>query len=174
MSAADLTRRDLAAALAASGLTLGAADDARARPADEREVFRGLLALERRSVAIYERLARSDLGGRAGAAAKLFAGQERRHVEALSLALRTMGAFPPPEPPQAQGPGGQRRELIRFAVELEMECIRAYYEAHVTLQTPARLATAAGVIANDAQHLAVLRQLLDREPSPVAFVTGRR
>lgn len=173
MSAAALTRRELAAGLAASALPFAYPAEAGARPMGDREVLVGLLALEQNSVLVYEQLVRSgELSGSAAAAARLFGGQERRHVDALTKALRTMGATSVPRPPGPQDPRGGSRELIRLAAEHEMECIRAYYEAHAKLRSPALLATAAGVMANEAQHLAVLRQLLGRDPSPVAFVTG--
>ena len=169
MRAAALTRRDL---LAASALPLVGAAEARARPVGDRDVLLGLLALEERSVLVYEQLARSGkVSEPARAAAKLFLGQERRHVDALTQALRGMGATPPRGPAGDQQPRGDSGELIRLAVRHERKCIRAYYQAHGTLRSPALLATAAGVMANQAQHLAVLRQLLGRDPSPVAFVT---
>ena len=173
MSAPALTRRDLAAALAASALASAGAAEARARPMGDREVLLGLLALEQRSVVVYEQIARSGkLSGSAAAAAALFGDQERRHVDALTQALRGMGATSLPKPPSPQDARGDAGELIRLAAGHEMKCIRAYYEAHAKLRSPALLATAAGVMANEAQHLAVLRQLLGRDPSPVAFVTG--
>jgi len=173
LSAPAPTRRELAAALAASALPFAGAADARARPMGDREVLLGLLALEQRSVVVYEQLLRSGkLSGSAAAAARLFGGQERRHVDALTQALLNMGATSVPKPPGRQDPRGGASELIRLAAEHEMECIHAYYEAHAKLRSPALLATAAGVMANEAQHLAVLRQLLGRDPTPVAFVTG--
>ncbi len=63
--------------------------------------------------------------------------------------------------------------MIRAALEHELQCIRAYQSAQADLKAPALLGSAAGVMANEAQHLAVLRQLLDEQPVPVAFVTGR-
>ena len=174
MSTPALTRRALAAALAAGAVPLAAADEARARPMGDREVVLGLLALEQRSVLVYDQLVRSGkLSGSAAAAAELFRGQERRHVDALTQALKGMGATSLPKAPSPQDARGDVGELIRLAAEHEMESIRAYYEAHAKLRSPALLATAASVMANEAQHLAVLRQLLGRDPSPVAFVTGR-
>ena len=64
--------------------------------------------------------------------------------------------------------------MIRAAIEHEQRCIRAYHSAQAELKAPALLATAAGVMANEAQHLAFLRDLLGQDASPVAFVTGRR
>ncbi|MDQ3586923.1 MAG: ferritin-like domain-containing protein [Actinomycetota bacterium] len=157
-----------------SALPFAGPAEARARPTGDRDVVLGLLALERRSVLVYEQLVRSGkLSGSAAAAAKLFLRQERRHVDALTQALRSTEATSLGVPPRPQEPRGDSGELIRLAVEHEEECIRAYYEAHAKLRSRTLLGTAAGVMANEAQHLAVLRQLLGRDPSPVAFVTGR-
>lgn len=159
--------------MAASALPFAAPAEARARPLGDRDVVLGLLALERRSVLVYEQLVHSGkLRGSAAAAANLFLRQERRHVDALAHALRGTGATSVPVPPGPPEPAGDAAELIRLALEHEGQCIRAYYEAHAKLRSRTLLGTAAGVMANEAQHLAVLRQLLGRDPSPVAFVTG--
>lgn len=133
-----------------------------------------LLLLELRSVQIYERLARAgQLRGRAGRAADVFLAHERRHVDALKQALVTMKAPVPRTAPDREEPRGSARELIRIALDHEVLCIRAYQSALAELKAPVVLGTAAGVMANEAQHLAVLRQLLGEQPVPVAFVTGR-
>ncbi|MDQ3720094.1 MAG: ferritin-like domain-containing protein [Actinomycetota bacterium] len=174
MSPPGPTRRELVATLAASAVPVASTAQARAQPVGDQEVVLGLLALEQRSVLVYEQLVQgAKPSGPTVAAAKLFRRQERRHVEALTEALRGMGATSLPKAPSPQEPRGDSVDLIRLAAEHEVKCIRAYYEATAKLRSPALLATAAGVMANEAQHLAVLRQLLGGDPSPVAFVTGR-
>jgi rubrerythrin len=140
----------------------------------ERDVVERLLRIEQRSVQIYEELARSGgLRGRAAEAADLFLAHERRHVDALKQALAAMKAPVPGVAPGRAGVGGTAREMIRTALDHELTCIRAYQSAQGSLKAPALLGSAAGVMANEAQHLAVLRQLLGEQPAPVAFVTGR-
>jgi hypothetical protein len=51
--------------------------------------------------------------------------------------------------------------------------LAAYYEAHAKLKDPGLLSAAASIMANEAQHLVVLRQALKKNPSPSALVTGR-
>ena len=123
---------------------------------------------------IYEEITRSGrLRGRAAEAATLFLAHERRHVDALEQALVAMKAPVPRPAPGRADLGGTPRSMIRTALDHELQCIRAYQSAQADLKAPALLGTAGGVIANEAQHLAVLRQLLGQQPVPVAFVTGR-
>jgi rubrerythrin len=138
----------------------------------DRRVVERLLRVERGAVRLYEVLV-PELDGEAAAAARHFLVQERRHVNALEQALRTMqvpvtDAIAPIPEPAGNGP-----ELIRAAVEHELTCIRAYLSAQSTLKAPALLGGAAGTMANEAQHLAYLRGLLGEDPAPAAFVTGR-
>ena len=135
---------------------------------NDRRVVERLLRLERSSVWLYDVLAR-ELRGEAGAAARHFLAQERRHVDALEQALRGMGVPVPGALARVDNSG----DLIRAAVEHEHTCIRAYHSAQATLKAPALLGSAAGAMANEAQHLAYLRGLLGEDPVPDAFVTGR-
>ncbi len=140
----------------------------------DRDVVERLLRIEQRSVQIYEGITRSGgLRGRAAEAADVFLAHERRHVDALEQALAAMKAPVPRPPSETADVGGTPRQMIRTALGHEVMCIRAYQSAQVNLKAPALLGTAAGVMANEAQHLAVLRQLLGEQPVPVAFVTGR-
>jgi len=140
----------------------------------DRDVVERLLRVELRAVEIYEEITGSGkLRGRAAEAADLFLVHERRHVAALKEALAAMKAPVPRPPAPRPGGDGTAREMIRAALDHELHCIRAYRSAQATLKAPALLGSAAGVMANEAQHLAVLRQLLGEQPVPVAFVTGR-
>lgn len=138
----------------------------------DRRVVEGLLRLERDAVALYQGLTR-QLTGRPAAAARHFLDQERRHADSLEQALASMKAPVPGAAPNRPALRGGQRALIRTAIEHELTCIRTYDQALASLKAPALLATASGVMANEAQHLAVLRQLLDEDPAPVAFVKGR-
>jgi hypothetical protein len=138
----------------------------------DRQTIERLLRVERGSVRLYEVIL-PELRGEARAAARHFLGQERRHVDALVLALRGMkvpvsdAVAPIPEP------AGGARELIQVAIEHEQTCIRAYLSAQSSLKAPALLGGAAGAMATEAQQLAYLRGLLGDQPVPVAFVAGR-
>ncbi len=64
-------------------------------------------------------------------------------------------------------------DVARFAIELETAAVAAYYDAHATLIDAQLLQTAASIMANEAQHLVVLRQAIDEPPVPYAFETGK-
>lgn len=166
------------ALLAAGGLSatraLGAA------PGSERAVLASALRLEQEAVLAYDSAVRAGELGRLTDSAELFAEHERRHAEALSLALRQLGAEPPSAPRRveevrglAQALRGGAKRTARFLIGLEERSLRTYYRAQGTLRSPAPLATSAGIMANEAQHLALLRRSVGQNPSPVAFVTGR-
>ncbi len=61
-----------------------------------------------------------------------------------------------------------------FAVELETAAVGAYYDAHQRLEDAKLLQAGASIMANEGQHLVVLRQLLGRSPVPNAFETGKK
>jgi plasmid stability protein len=138
----------------------------------DRRVIERLLRVERGAVRLYEVIV-PEVRGEAAAAARHFLAQERRHVDALEQALRTMEVPVPDAVAPVPEPAGGPRDLIRVAAEHERTCISAYLSAQSQLKAPALLGGAAGTMANEAQHLAYLRGLLDDQPVPVAFVTGR-
>jgi rubrerythrin len=111
--------------------------------------------------------------------AKLFAAQEQEHADGLTAALEALGGSAPPKPtgPEdveglAEAAAKGQAAIARFAVELETTAVAAYYDAHGKLKDPKLLSTGASIMANEAQHLVVLRQALGANPSPDAFVTG--
>lgn len=118
------------------------------------------------------------------ALAALFADHEQEHADALARALRELGGTPP-DPPRtyddvdrALRPFGiatrlaslrDQRRLLAFALELETAAVAAYLDAHARLRRPKLLRTVAPIMANDGQHLAVLRGALGRDAVPRAF-----
>jgi Ferritin-like domain len=112
--------------------------------------------------------------------ARRFRGHEQAHADALVTALTDMGGSPPPMPTVkdidgvAKGIGDvkSQADVARFAIELEMAAVAAYYDAHSKLIDAKLLQTGASIMANEAQHLVVLRQAVKRDPVPHAFETG--
>jgi rubrerythrin len=111
--------------------------------------------------------------------AKLFRDQEQEHADGLTQALEGLGgAAPrPPAPQEVEELGAvqSQEEFLRFAVELENMAVVAYIDAHRRLQSPDLLKTGAQIIANEGQHLVVLRQALGASPAesvPSAFEAG--
>jgi rubrerythrin len=109
-----------------------------------------------------------------------FRGHEQAHADALVTALTDLGASPPPKPTVkdidgvVKGIGDVRSQgdVARLAIELEMAAVAAYYDAHSKLVDAKLLQTGASIMADEAQHLVVLRQAVKRDPVPHAFETG--
>ena len=114
--------------------------------------------------------------------ARRFRDHEQEHADALSTALMDLGGTPPEKPTvkdidavvkgirdvKSQG------DIVDFAIELEMAAVAAYYDAHRKLVDAKLLQTGASIMANEAQHLVVLRQAVKRPPVPNAFETGKQ
>ena len=105
--------------------------------------------------------------------------QEQEHADALSEALEDIGGTPPRPPgaSEVEGLGSlrSREALLRFAIELEEMAVGAYLDAHTRLQSPALLRTVTQIMANEGQHLVVLRQALGAslaDSVPSAFEAG--
>jgi rubrerythrin len=150
-----------------------------AQARDDARVLEAAVGLEQQAAFAYTAAADGGELGRFEPVARLFAEQEQEHADALTRALRDRGGAPPPNPTAAgEVPGlaavtrGSARDLTRFAVEFEAMAIAAYHDAQARLRAPELLAMAASIMANEAQHLVVLRQALGEDPSPRAFVTG--
>jgi rubrerythrin len=114
--------------------------------------------------------------------ARRFRGHEQQHADALVTALVDLGGSPP-APPTVKDIDGvvkgiedvrSQADVASFAIELEMAAVAAYYDAHSKLVDAKLLQTGASIMANEAQHLVVLRQAVKRDPVPHAFETGAR
>jgi rubrerythrin len=112
-----------------------------------------------------------------------FRDHEQAHVTVLTKALADLGGTTPPPPATAKdvdavvkGLGDVRSQgdVARFAIELELAAIAAYYDAHRKLLDGKLLQTGASIMANEAQHLVVLRQAVKQDPVPNAFETGEK
>jgi rubrerythrin len=145
-------------------------------------ILESAIGLEQIAVFAYQAAIDSDLleDGVVGVA-ELFRDQEQEHADGLITALESMGGTAP-EPPtsvedvDAAVPGlgdvESQEDVIRFAIELETAAVAAYYDAHQKLEDAALLQTGASIMANEGQHLVVLRQAVGENPSPAAFATG--
>lgn len=120
------------------------------------ELVTGLLAIERRLVALYDaglerRLLDPDT-------ARLLRDQEREHARGLEKALMGMGARVPKSvltAPDLTRPG----DFLAAALQQEDQAVAAYVDALAALQNP-RLAQPLGAIAaSEGQHQVILRLL---------------
>jgi rubrerythrin len=178
----DAMRRGIAAGgalLAATSipLLLGVRNAFAQEEDDDAAILEAAIRLEQTAVVAYDTAAGSGLLDAATTrVAELFRDQEQEHADALTTALDQLGgsAPRPPAPDAIEGLGDLRSqaEVANFAIELETMAVAAYYDAHQKLQTAELLQTGASIMANEGQHLVVLRQAVGKDPVPNAFETG--
>jgi hypothetical protein len=70
------------------------------------------------------------------------------------------------------GQPGSRRALLELLHGLERAELAGYVEAIPQLTPGVMRQTTASILADDAQHVTVLRAALGLVPTPAAFVTG--
>jgi rubrerythrin len=171
------------ALVASAAPLLLAVRDAFAAATGDEEILLGAVRLEQGLVVAYRTLAASNaLDARAAALARHFGDQEQEHLDAVSKQLQSLGGVVPSEPaPDVVKAGREalsavhgQAALLAFAGALETNAIAAYYEAQQALRRDEFLQTTAAIMANEGQHLALLREALGREPVPDAFETGQR
>ena len=182
----DLIRRGIGlggAIVAASSIPLlWSARNAFAAGGPDAEILVAAVRLERIAVLAYDTAIASDLLTPAFArVARRFRGHEQAHADVLTTALTDLGGTPPPEPrfkdidSVVKGIGDlkSQADVANFAIELETAAVAAYYDAHSKLIDAKLLQTSSSIMANEAQHLVVLRQAVDRPPVPFAFENGK-
>ncbi|HET9720636.1 MAG TPA: ferritin-like domain-containing protein [Solirubrobacteraceae bacterium] len=120
-------------------------------------ILNGVLAIEQRTIAAYTAAA-PLLGGFGEQMAGQFLSQELLHAGILRKLVHDLGAHPhnPLGHYEFGAPGG-RRHLLALLHGLEQEQVAAYLHAIPRMSTPFLRQTLASVLANDAQHVAVLR-----------------
>ncbi len=182
----DLVRRGLAfggAAVAASSIPLLlSVRNAFAAPSGDAEILTGAIHLEQVAVLAYgavidSKLLTSDFTKMA----TRFRDQEQQHADMLTTALTDLGGSPPPDATEKDiddvvkglGDARSQADIASFAIELELAAIAAYYEAHRKLIDAKLLQAGASIMANEAQHLVVLRQAVKQDPVPHAFEIGK-
>jgi rubrerythrin len=135
-------------------------------------VLNSALDLEHQAVAAYT-AAMKVLRGENLRAARTLRDQERAHVQALSRAIQRLGGRPNQAQRDYRFPRLRTEdEVLRFAIRLENTAISAYIDALPQLNSADLRAEGAAIVANEAQHLAVLNGALRERAAPTAFVTG--
>jgi rubrerythrin len=174
MTLPALTRRELGLGAVALPFAL-AIEDAFAKTDGQLAILRAAVNLEQKAVLTY-RLAAPKLNRAEARLAELLRGQEQKHADGLTMALRNRGGRPPPKPTApGQVPGleqalaGDRRTILAFAIGLEDTAVAAYGDALRKLRDPRLLSPIVSILGNEGQHLAVLRQALGEQPVPGAF-----
>ena len=184
----ELVRRGLdlgAAVVAASAIPLLlAVRDAFADSDTDGTILEQAITLERVAVLAYDRiLAGGLLADRLVRQVQVLRGHEQQHADVLTKALTDLGATPPPAPSGVadvdkvvKGLADVRTQadVLSFAIELETAAVAAYYDAHAKLVEAKLLQTGASIMADEGQHLVVLRQAAGRPPVPNALETGEK
>jgi len=147
------------------------------------EILESAITLERIAVLAYgEAIGSKLLTPRFAAVVRRFREHERQHAATLSTALTDLGGALPEEPVAADvegvakglGDAKSQADVANFLIELELAQVAAYYDAHAKLIDAKLLQTGVAIMANEAQHLVVLRQAVDKDPVPHAFENGSR
>jgi Ferritin-like domain len=143
-----------------------------ARHADVR-ILNAALDLEYELIAAYT-AGIPLLAGAGKTAAQRFLGQDLSHAGELQGLVHEAGGKP--NKPQASYKLGQPRDgtdVLRLLHSLESAMIAAYLDAIPLLSAGHVRASVASMLANEGQHVSILRAVLGRPPIPSALVTGR-
>lgn len=140
--------------------------------------------LERVTVLAYDHVLRGGLPSPSlRRVLRRFRGHEQEHEEALVAALQGLGGTPPapPEGPDAVDEVAEglrdvrsQADVLSFLIELETAAVAAYFDAQARFGEAKLLQTGASIMANEGQHLVVLRQAAGQDRLPNAFETGEQ
>jgi rubrerythrin len=113
------------------------------------------------------------LDGRAKKAAQLFLTQELSHAGEMHGLVRQAGGRPnKPKASYDLGRPSSAVDVLHLLHDLERRELHLYLGAITRLSPGTVRAAVAAVLANDAQHVSMLRSVLGLAPLPSPFVTG--
>lgn len=170
-----------AAVLSASAVALLAGRDTLAQAqkgsdaASDAQILNKALASELEAVAAYQVGAESGLlGAGAKAIALQFQGHHKAHADLLAGTVRKLGGKPVDPLARYSFPLEQLKaeaDVLRFAASLEKGAVSAYVGAVPVFRDRALAQAAATILADEAMHWAVFRQVLGEAPVvPAAFI----
>jgi len=137
------------------------------------EILNGVLDLELQAVEAYK-VAAGRMRGSVLQVGKRFLAQEQEHADELAAAIKDAGGRPNRAKASYDFPQMRtQRDALKFVVDLENEAVAAYIDALPKFSEGGLRATAAAILTNEAEHIAVLLDALGMDPLPDAFVTGR-
>lgn len=140
---------------------------------DDVAILNAALALEHRSAAAYA-AAIPILSGRTQKAAKQFLSQDLAHAGRLAAIISQAGGEPvAPLASYNLGRPGNTQQLLTLLHSIEGAMVAGYLQAIPLLSQGNTRADLASILANEAQHVSVLRSKLRLDPIPSALVTGR-
>ncbi len=137
------------------------------------DILNRLLHLEHAAIAAYT-AGTPLLSTSMAKAGALFLNDELSHAGELDGLIREAGAKPiQPAPSYALGHPRNTEEVLMLFHAVENAQIAAYLNAITLLEPGVVKQQVASILANDAQHVAVVRAALGTTAIPSAFVTGR-
>ncbi|HVY97610.1 MAG TPA: ferritin-like domain-containing protein [Solirubrobacterales bacterium] len=158
-----------------SGTTGGGAGHAVSDKAADAEVLGGVLSRELAVIDAYDRVL-PQLRGADLALGRQFRSQEQEHVDAILKALRGLGAKAEPEEEEIERSGLQSRDdVLDFLYEVESVSIDQGLFAIANFIAPWPRKLVGSIVANQAQHLVLLRRALGARPLalvPEGFENG--
>lgn len=130
------------------------------------------LTLEHLEAAFYDQ-ARQQVGGLDSGARRLteeLATNEAEHVQALTAAIRKLGARPVAAPEVDFGNAfASQRSYLELAQIFEDTGVSAYNGAAPELESKEVLAAAGTIVQVEGRHAALIRMMRDLKPAPKAF-----
>jgi rubrerythrin len=173
------------AAIAASSIPLlWSVRNAFADGSDDTTILTSAITLEHVAVIVYDTaIAGGLLSPALLRVARQFRGHEQQHADALTTALKDLGGTPPPLPKgvadvdkvvKGLSDVKSQADVVNFAIELETAAVAAYYDAQPKLVEARIMQTGASIMANEGQHLVVLRKAVHKDPVPNAFEPGAK
>jgi hypothetical protein len=155
--------------------TVVAVETASTPTADDAAILDAVLARQKAAIEAFGEVG-PRLPPRLAGMAAYFRAQEGEHVDSVLKALRGLKGSPesPPEPLDTSGLKGHRERLV-FLYEVESATIDEELSAISKLEASWPRSLLASTVANQAQHLTLLRQALGDGPLasvPVPFENG--
>ena len=137
-------------------------------------ILNSALDLELMAVAAYTAGA-GLLKGDVLAVGKQFLEHEQEHADGLAQAIKDLGGTPNKAKDSYDFPElKSQKDVLNFAVDLENTAVAAYIDALGKISDPKLRGTAAAIVTNEAEHIAVLLGALGQDQVPDAFVTGKK
>lgn len=135
-------------------------------------LLNSVLDVEHRAIAAYT-AAIPLLSGQAHSAARRFLSQEFAHAAELSALIHKGGGKPNlPSPSYSLGNPQGVAGVLALLHSIEREQIAAYLDLLPKLTPGTVRSTLAAVLANEAEHISIVRAELGAAPVPRAFVTA--
>jgi len=158
-----------------SAAFLTACGDAKKKepPADV-DILNSAIDLENMAVAAYTAGA-PMLTGDVRTLARQFLSQEKDHADALSQVVLQAGGRPvKPKSRYDFAKFSTQQQVLTMVAMLENVAIAAYIDALPKLSSGDLRATAASIVTDEAEHLAVITGALGHPQVPAAFVVGKK